>query len=131
MNKFLLSMFAVLGLAANVAKADVFWGQDSEGWLYGTTNPWTGAGLLISPDGTRYEFPHIRVIMYRDHDVALVRLLDRHEEYILRYDVNLDRGVDNNDIDGFVDQLMSGLPGDNTFIYTAADIDPFVDQIVN
>lgn len=118
----------ILAVGCTIARADVVYGANDDGWVWGATAlGGTGVGLLIAPDGTRYEFPQWRVIENWTHGVNRVVWQDWHVTDIPRYETDCLPGINNFDIDAFVIALLSGEPSEcGAFVYTNDDVDVFV-----
>lgn len=118
----------LVALTFSVARADIIWGIDEDGWQFGSTGT---VGLLIDPLGVRYEYPDRRAFLSRSREQICVRWNDFHEECVPFGETDCQRGITNFDIDPFLVGLLSGVPDDcGGFVYTSADIDRFVELLL-
>lgn len=126
MRNALILAALLVGCAA--ARADVIFGGDDAGWLWGATEPGDGGrGLLIAPDGTRYVYLDRRVIRSRDATETCVIWLDWHVECVPWGETDCTRGINNFDIDAFVAAVLAGVPDDcGARSYTWIDADRFL-----
>ena len=121
----LVFVAAALAAVPRAAAADVIFGGDDEGWLWGATEPGDGGrGLLIAPGGTRYVYLDRRAIISRDAHETCVHWLDWHVECVPFGETDCVRGINNFDIDAFVDAVLSGTPDAcGARVYTWIDAD--------
>ena len=121
----LVFIAAALAAVPRAAAAEVIFGGDDDGWLWGATEPGDGGrGLLIAPDGTRYVYLDRRAIVSRDAEWTCVHWLDRHVECVPFGETDCYRGINNFDIDAFVAAVLSGTPDAcGARVYTWIDAD--------